>query len=119
MDNIDLKSIIDQVRRYATSNIGGQGQTAAQGRALLGLGELVGGMEQSQNKIASAEKLGMMGMQNEIEQQKIASTPNLMEAQRKNRVPGLGLSPSSPSDTPTSPSDWFKSNPIFSKWYYE
>lgn len=117
MDNIDLKSIIDQVRRYATSNIGGRGQTAAQGRAMLGLGELVGGMEQSQNKLASAEKLGMMGMQNEIEQQKIASSPGMMQAETERlTVPGSGgLFPKDKQKITTSPSWW--SEPTFGKLF--
>lgn len=113
---IDLESIINEVRRYATSNIGGMGQTAAQGRALLGLSELVGGMQQSQDKITSAEKLGMLGMQNEIERQRIASTPGIMEAERKNRVPGFGILGQGQEDNSSSGNDWWKSN-NWSQWF--
>ena len=109
---LDLESIIRDVQRYATSNLGGRGQTAAQGKAMLGLGELVGGMEMNQNKLASAEKLGIMGMQNNIDQQKIASSPGMMSAETERlTVPGSGgLFPKQVKQKSTSPSWWSEPN---------
>ena len=53
--NPELQKVIDQVTKYATTPIGGaMGQTAAQGRALLGVGEIAKDLQQTSMQQAGA-----------------------------------------------------------------
>lgn len=92
-----LQGIIDKVTSYASKTIGGaHGQTRAQGAALQGVMGVVGGLEeQRRGQAADMAKLGVgnqaamdlakMGQTGEIEKQKIASAPGLMEATEKTK----------------------------------
>lgn len=88
----ELQDIINQVKRYATSSISPTGQqTAAQGRALLGIGDTVAGIQRTDTGeigaterqaagIASTE--GMAAKKNELDK-------NLLDL-KKTELLGIG-----------------------------
>jgi len=70
--NPELQKVIDQVTKYATTPIGGaMGQTAAQGRALLGVGELAKDIQTTGMDIASKEKMAAGTLAGEAEKTKL------------------------------------------------
>ena len=70
----ELQQIIDKVTRYGTKQIGhAQGQTRAQGDALLGVANIMGDLSQTGMKESGANTRLQMGIEADKEKAKLAS----------------------------------------------
>jgi hypothetical protein len=106
----ELQRVIDQVMNYAKTPVGGaRGITAAQGRAMEGVGQFMGGMVNTASTLASQQNIASEARKTQLGIAEMETKPKLMEAERLSTPlssgSGYGMA-NKPSGSESTTNDW-------------
>ena len=102
----ELQRVIDQVMNYAKTPVGGaRGITAAQGRAMEGVGQFMGGMVNTASTLASQQNIASENRNAQLGIAEMQAEPSLMEAKRRSTPLGYGME-NKPSGSEPTTIDW-------------
>ena len=104
----ELQKVIDQVMNYAKTPVGGaRGITAAQGRAMEGVGQFMGGMVNTASSLASQQSIASEARKTQLGIAEMEAKPKLMEAERLSTPlsSGYGMA-NKPSGSESTTNDW-------------